>query len=110
MRAPLLSQKSFSASWTLKYQMKSPTIGSRNQSPVQAQDRALPPVSLVHLLDLVRDGEHQDDRQQQVDHDTEHAAKAVAVVLLQVLVRAVRPKMPQMPQVTMISRMTRPLL
>src|SRR5690606_21001190 len=57
----------------------------------QRRDRALTAVALVHLLDLVGDREHQHGRQEQVDHDAHGSAEALAVVLLQVLVRAVGP-------------------
>ena len=72
--------------------MMLPMSGSRNHRPQMRADRELTAVALVHVLDLVRDREHQHDREEEVDDDAEHAAEAVAVVLLQVLVGAVGPE------------------
>src|SRR5207244_1550235 len=66
----------------------------RQQEPEAPEhgDEALATIALVHVLDLVGDGEHHHRRDHDVDDDAEHAAEAVAVVLLEVLGGAVGPE------------------
>src|SRR3712207_8365111 len=52
-----------------------------------AGDRRLPPVLPVHLPDLCRDRERADDAEEDPNDEADHAAEALAGVLLELLVR-----------------------
>ena len=69
--------------------------GQQEPEAPKRSDGARAVIALVHVLDLVGNGEHEDGLNQEIEHDTEHAAEAVAVVLLQILARAIGPEEPK---------------